>query len=310
MANSHKPLVSLGIPTYNRSHLLSPTLDSILSQNYENIEIIISDNGSNDGTAKFLKSYTGSDARIKYFRHPQNKGPYFNYDACRRLAMGRYFMWVDPGAELLPKVLETYVSFLEANQDYVTVSGKINHLEKGNLIYTEEGFSLEDDNPFRRVQFFYSQVQQGTLLYGLHRNVWIRQNPIRRNLVGDWHFIAANAFMGKVKSLNMVGSQRVIVNDSCGEAYLTDLIERLGLAKYWIRFPKLRVALETFEATTSYFPVFYAIPIPKRGIFALQNALCIGLGKKVEFGAIRLDLPDLSRLFDTRNRKEIRSKSV
>ncbi len=310
MANPNKPLVSLGIPTYNQIHLLRPTLDSILSQNYENIEIIISDNASNDGTAECLKSYADSDARIKYFRHPQNKGPYFNYDACRRLAMGRYFMWVDPGEELLPKVLETYVSFMEANQDYVTVSGKINYWEKGSLIYTEKGFSLEDDNPFHRVQSFYSQVQQGTLLYGLHRNVWIRQNPIRRNLVGDWHFIAANAFMGKVKSLNRVGSQRVDVKDSWGEAYLTDLIGRLGLSKYWTRFPKLRVALETFEATTSYFPVFHSIPILKRLIFALQNALCIILGKKVELGSIGLDLPDLSQFLETRNRKEMRSKSV
>ena len=60
-----KKLVSVIIPAYNIEKYIGRCLDSILSQTYENLEIIIVDDGSSDGTGKILEDYEKRDSRIK-----------------------------------------------------------------------------------------------------------------------------------------------------------------------------------------------------------------------------------------------------
>lgn len=72
-----EPLVSILIPTYNRANLLKRSIQSALNQTYENIEIVISDNNSDDNTDKIVNSFT--DRRIKYFKNESNIGPILNW---------------------------------------------------------------------------------------------------------------------------------------------------------------------------------------------------------------------------------------
>ena len=59
------PFFSVVIPTYNRENIIKKAIDSVLSQSFQDFEIIIIDNGSTDKTKQFIKSY--SNAKIKYF---------------------------------------------------------------------------------------------------------------------------------------------------------------------------------------------------------------------------------------------------
>ena len=63
--NLNKPLVSIGLPTYNSSKTISKVLDNIINQTYKNIEIIISDNHSQDSTIQMVQKYASNDSRIK-----------------------------------------------------------------------------------------------------------------------------------------------------------------------------------------------------------------------------------------------------
>lgn len=83
-------LVSIAIPTYNRLGLLKPALDSVLAQTYENMEIIISDNNSEDGTIDYLKSL--HDPRVKVFFSQENRGMAGNWQKCLINATGKYFL--------------------------------------------------------------------------------------------------------------------------------------------------------------------------------------------------------------------------
>ena len=60
------PLVSIIIPTYNRAHLISETLDSVLAQTYTNWECIVVNDGSPDDTEKVAKRWVEKDSRFKY----------------------------------------------------------------------------------------------------------------------------------------------------------------------------------------------------------------------------------------------------
>ena len=74
-------LVSIIIPTYNRAHLISETLHSIIAQTYTYWECIVVDDGSTDNTEEILKNYIKKDKRFQYHQRPKDKPKGAN--ACR-----------------------------------------------------------------------------------------------------------------------------------------------------------------------------------------------------------------------------------
>lgn len=94
---SSLPLVSIIIPVYNREEIVCRSIDSALSQTYGNIEIIISDNASTDGTWGVLKNYASKDKRIKIYRNENNLGPVKNWEQCLNHVSGEYIkiLWSD-----------------------------------------------------------------------------------------------------------------------------------------------------------------------------------------------------------------------
>lgn len=93
MAENKKPLVSVGLPVYNGERLLRLALESILTQDYKNFELIISDNASTDTTADICRQYMAKDSRIRYVRNDVNLGAAKNFNRVFELAAGKYFMW-------------------------------------------------------------------------------------------------------------------------------------------------------------------------------------------------------------------------
>ena len=90
----YEPLVSVGIPTYNRPEGLKRTLEHVLLQTYRNIEIIVSNNASTDPLVdQVIDDFVARDKRIRYFKQPENKGPLFNFKFVSRQATGDLFMW-------------------------------------------------------------------------------------------------------------------------------------------------------------------------------------------------------------------------
>ncbi|EIA10425.1 glycosyltransferase family 2 protein [Flavobacterium frigoris] len=115
------PLVSIIIPTYNRAHLISETLDSILAQTYINWECIIVDDGSVDDTKLVLQKYLDSDIRFQYYIRPENmrKGP----NSCRnygfRKSKGEFINWFDSDDILFKNSLELRIKNFNSNSDVV-----------------------------------------------------------------------------------------------------------------------------------------------------------------------------------------------
>ena len=71
--NNDLPLVSVGIPTYNRPDGLRRTLECITRQTYKNLEIIVSDNASEtDEVEVIAKEYIEKDPRVQYFKQEIN----------------------------------------------------------------------------------------------------------------------------------------------------------------------------------------------------------------------------------------------
>jgi glycosyltransferase involved in cell wall biosynthesis len=101
------PLISVIVPTFNRAKTISRTIDSILNQTYQNFEIIIVDDGSEDATQEILKKY--SDIRLRIFHHKHNKGVTAAKNTGLNNIHGEWFTILDSDDEIIPEALEIMI---------------------------------------------------------------------------------------------------------------------------------------------------------------------------------------------------------
>lgn len=92
--SNRQPKLSVLIPTYNREDYVGMAIESVLNQEFYDIEIICSDNASTDKTFQILLEYQKNDPRVKVFRNNKNLGPVWNWQKCLENATGEYVHWL------------------------------------------------------------------------------------------------------------------------------------------------------------------------------------------------------------------------
>ncbi|MCK5535973.1 MAG: glycosyltransferase family 2 protein [Bacteroidales bacterium] len=109
--------VSILIPVHNRENIIGQTIESALSQTYQNLEIIIVDNSSTDNTLKMIAKYEKRDKRIKIFKNHTNIGPVRNWKRCIDEASGVFgkILWSDD--LIAPEFIEKTIGYLKNNSN-------------------------------------------------------------------------------------------------------------------------------------------------------------------------------------------------
>ncbi|MCP4397502.1 MAG: glycosyltransferase family 2 protein [bacterium] len=141
--HSKPPLVSIGLPVYNRPNLLRRALQSLTTQSFTNLEIIVSDDCSpGDQTQKVVHDFMDSDLRIHYYRQETNLGPILNHKFVFEKATGEYFFWASEDDEWHETFVETGVTTLAANHQYAAWCCTIDNTDRfGRIIREYPGFS-------------------------------------------------------------------------------------------------------------------------------------------------------------------------
>lgn len=103
--NDGKLLISVIIPTYNRSDLVLKAIDSVISQSYSNLEIIVVDDASQEDIAGVIEQV--NDGRIQYIRHPQNLGGSESRNTGIKQAQGELIAFLDSDDVWLPNKLQS-----------------------------------------------------------------------------------------------------------------------------------------------------------------------------------------------------------
>jgi glycosyltransferase involved in cell wall biosynthesis len=146
-----RPLVSVVIPTYNRAYCLAEAIDSVLSQTYPNVEIVLIDDGSTDGTDALVAGRYGEDARVRYVRQ-EKSGTNIARNHGLRLARGEFVALLDSDDAFLPWKLEMEVACLEAlpeagmiwtDMDAVDAEGRVEPRYLRKMYSNYERFSTE-----------------------------------------------------------------------------------------------------------------------------------------------------------------------
>jgi glycosyltransferase involved in cell wall biosynthesis len=129
------PTVSVIIPTYNRANLVGKAIKSVLSQTYQDFEIIVIDDGSTDNTEEVIRSF--KDKKVKYIKkYKKNKGISVARNIGIKMARGKYIALLDSDDEWLPEKLDKQSKVLQSESPEVGVvcSWSYNIDEKGNYI--------------------------------------------------------------------------------------------------------------------------------------------------------------------------------
>lgn len=138
-----EPLVSIIIPTYNRSSFLGETLESVCDQTYSNWECIVVDDGSTDWTDELMFFFTARDKRIKYFKRLKTSPKGAN--ACRnygfKLSSGLFIQWLDSDDLVSSEKIEQQVKVLIKTEVDIVYSSWVSFQE--NPGYFIEGGVME-----------------------------------------------------------------------------------------------------------------------------------------------------------------------
>lgn len=127
-----QPLISVIIPTFNREKTLFSSIESVLNQSYKNIELIIVDDNSSDGTEKLIKRI--KDERVRYIKNSNNKGAAGARNVGIVAAQGNYIAFQDSDDIWLPEKLSEQMQVFEKDEEIAMVYCAFEY-NKGNVQY-------------------------------------------------------------------------------------------------------------------------------------------------------------------------------
>jgi glycosyltransferase involved in cell wall biosynthesis len=222
MPSEHRqqPLVSIGIPTYNRPDGLRKTLSYVTGQTYRNLEILVSNNASPDPeTEQIIKSFANADPRIKYHRQERNIGAGANFQFVMRQATGKYFAWFADDDSCEPDFVEALVECLESDDDIALAMCSVRFVDEVtsrestmDLQPIALARSVQDWPTVRKLFFAYPTSHVFICIYGLYRTAVLKQCK-RLDFTSRWKklvfgsevpFLAQIATRGKIVSIPSV----------------------------------------------------------------------------------------------------------
>ena len=266
------PLVSVGLPTYNRASSLRRAVDSVLAQDYSNLELIISDNASSDQTASFCEEYATGDVRVRYVRQDVNRGAHNNFATVLDRAVGKYFMWLGDDDWLDKSYLSRCVSVLRARPDVSLVCGVPTYVEDGRRVAEGVKIDVQQESPSARVVAFYNQVSDNGTFYGVARRDVLLENPAPAVLAGDWLMIASLAFLGKIVTIDDIA----VFRSSRGVSADVRLLARqLGLSEKEARQPHRSIASNVARDIARNSRAFHNLNVVSRWILAEKCAIAV-----------------------------------
>jgi len=207
-ANS-EPLVTIGLPTYNRPAGLKKCLETIITQSYPNLEIIISDNCSTDALVQeVISEFAAKDNRIKHFRQTVNLGLEENFNFVYAHATADYFTWMSDDDHFETNYIAECLKFLQQHPDHILCSGVAKYYSGNDFLFDEKMFSLDQPTAFKRVFTFFKKAGKNGNFYGVFRNHRLKAKPIGEHLGCDWSFMAKMATLGKLNFVSTTAYHR------------------------------------------------------------------------------------------------------
>ena len=205
MADS-SPLVSVALPVYNGEPYLAETLDDLLGQSFADLELIICDNASTDGTEALCRSAADRDPRIRYVRNERNLGALPNANLALGLARAPYVALAGHDDRHHPDFLARLVEALEADPEAVLAYPR-------SILIDSTGEPLVPRDNLDPTSQGALDARRRTLEYDLPRDPVARYRAVLRatDINAPTHGLFRREALGAALPYRLDGSDRYIV---------------------------------------------------------------------------------------------------
>jgi len=194
------PLVTVGIPTYNRPDGLQRTLECILAQTYSNLQVIVSDNCSTDPkVTSILHRFAAQDTRVQVYVQKENLSIIPNFQFLLDKATGDYFMWAADDDHWDPNFIDVCVQGMEQYPDVSLCMTDLKIVDTGGIAKQSRlnrGF-MQNNLYVRSFNFVKSTDENKYFFCGVYRTALIKNIPFSNSWGGDHMFIYETLSKGK-----------------------------------------------------------------------------------------------------------------
>jgi glycosyltransferase involved in cell wall biosynthesis len=199
---SFDQLVTIGLPVRDAGVRVVDVVGSVLAQDHENIELVISDNASTDDTEEVCRELARSDHRIVYHRHAENIGLLGNFRHVMRVGTGTFFRWIGDDDRLEPNFVSRCLNVFAEDSRLILVTTGLTYAgpDGPTQSIAYHGTGLSADDPVDRLIEMLRLLNESHLLidplYSLMRRASVVNIPRRNMLREDQVFAAKLAVAG------------------------------------------------------------------------------------------------------------------
>src|SRR3989344_2896023 len=141
----NKPLISIFLPVYNKETYLSTCLESLLSQSYEQIEIIAIDDHSTDTSLAILKEYKKRDKRLRVYHNVKRYGLTITLNRCVKKARGKYIAFLNPQDIATKDRLKRQLNYLLSHPKTVAVGTQCLLIDEKRIVRGKSEYPFEHE---------------------------------------------------------------------------------------------------------------------------------------------------------------------
>jgi len=209
-----RPLVTIGVPAYNSGRFIGATLDCLLAQTHQNIEVVVSDNASTDDTQEIVRRYARLDGRVRYSRSDTNVGAAGNIRRLAGMITGQYFKLTNSDDIVDPEFVAQCVEILESCPDVVLACSMSRLIDMdGNALrnYSDDMHVCESSAASRFARIVL-RIRLTNSLQGVGRSDVLRELFLRHGSYdgADMVMLAAVAARGQIHQIPRVMFHRRI----------------------------------------------------------------------------------------------------
>ena len=297
------PLVSIPIVTYNSAEFIVETLESVKTQTYPRLELIVSDDCSKDNTVAICREWLAQNKdrfeRMQLIEAKHNTGVSANLNRAEAACIGEWVKFLDGDDLLLPTCVQDYMDFVEEHPEMIYLFSRIKAFgasEERNRYYTEKAFDytifdLDAKHQYEKL-IWQNCIMSSTCMYNRKKNEEFGlKNDERIPLLEDWpRWINVTkmgiqlAFLDKVEVMYRIHEKSLSTSGTISPSYR---LSNMLLSKYyqvpyvWSKGKHRRAVM--------YYLKLQAMLNPNSGVWKALSGICSStIGKGIDYSMIEI----------------------
>lgn len=192
------PRLTVGLITYNGAAHIRRSIDSLLSQTFKDLELLIFDNASTDGTSEICAEFAAADSRVRHVRHQATVPQSANFRGVLFSADTELFMWATDDDVRGPRFVELCIDALDGNPGAVAACTEAEFLSSDGQVEHARGTFTILGSRLERVKIYLQNPRDSSRLFGVYRTEALkRAYPADVNVFGyDWLVVGLSMLEG------------------------------------------------------------------------------------------------------------------